>query len=144
MTTNLKTGYLVRRRFVGSSFQNRFQILSKTVITRLNFRRLSIHEIQGRSNMISHFFSLYTSLNIRSLHCTQEAEYVVSFCCVFQDVLSLTSMTLFSKVRPLSGCIMKLHYFRFILPPFLHTFTVRKLLIILSVFLCFQDVSSLT
>ena len=89
----------------------------------------------GRCKVMSHFFWLYASLNIRPLHCTQEAEYKVSLSYVFQDVFSLTWITLFSKVAPLSGCIITSHYFRFILPPFLHTFTVRKKLITSSVFI---------
>ena len=43
-------------------------------------------------------------------------------------------MTLFSKVRSLSSCTITCHYFRSILPPFLHIFTLRKKLIISSVF----------
>ena len=98
----------------------------------------------GRCKVMSHFFWLYASLNIRPLHCTQEAEYKVSLSYIFQDVFALTWITLFSKVAPLSGCIITSHYFRFILPSFLHIFTVHKIPIILSLLFCFRDVSSLT
>ena len=80
------------------------------------FGRFWFLRYHGPCTVMSHFFLLCASLNIRPLHCTQKAEYVVSLCYVFQDALSLTWMTLFSKVAPLSSCIITWHYFRFILP----------------------------
>ena len=43
----------------------------------------------GRCKVMSHFFWLYASLNIRPLHCTQEAEYKVSLSYIFRMYLHL-------------------------------------------------------
>ena len=59
-TVSLKTGYLVRRRFVGSSFQNRFQILFKNIDYAVKFSA-TFHSRNTRSfqHDIAFFFIVY-------------------------------------------------------------------------------------
>ena len=110
----------------------------------LMFFRMYFHLLESRCSLrsppspvaSSHaiIFILYCHHSyIFSLHARSWSSRQSLLC--YQDASSLTWMTLFSKVRSLSSCTITCHYFRSILPPFLHIFTLRKKVIISSVFI---------
>ena len=144
----LKTTYFVLRRFeelfVQLLISKYSRISLKIHVWRINLGDSDFFDITVRARWCRIFLNCMLPWIPGPCTVRKKLNMWWVFVMFFRMYRHLLQMTLFAKVLPLSVSMMKLHYFRFILPSFLHIFTVHKIPIILSLLFCFRDVSSLT